>query len=919
MTLGSKRFHAGDRELTPFRSFLCDGTTMWIKDKAGHYVTYDPATDARAKGEPAWFADYRRPGWEVTAILLPAPTGLSSSPLGLANGTVGLRWRHTSEWEDRMDWEYERIDGVRATLTREVFALINYPGDATPRAIDTERADGPRFLGGDGCGIELLSASSDRMCVVNEDAWAARGWGDVLVPPASFWDFLTPRDPAGSAALRAITDDQARELLTAARREIEAGQSAPRSLPETEAAVRRVMPDITDPKLVAGIAGIAERAAELAKQVAEIAEARSAEHADPSGQGLLGEAAQLRKLAKALAAGKERTIEDCEVDPREWLVDVRARVALSLSPIVEDAQRRKARDMLQALSGTIFADDLSRMRILDLEEPADWDNDIEWGTVQIQKHEGSVYAIDANSDWAIELSTDGTFRVPPVAGTPYMWNIDKATPLTRGVGTTWADRFLELPDEPLPWDPAIGLRLAEAAGLGVPEAVLLWINVRGMSTWSRDFLGKAKRELLGGLKVNEVDAAKTTFAELDGDAMLALFSAAVPDDPALLRTPLAPGGLVERLGAAWKAKYGKRAKIPQDLIAGAKKDLELGSSLGKLLPAFAGAADDAWFLKPDLRPLHELGGWRDQDGLTNDAAGELVALVSWLFHARPVGCPIRAGIAEVVDRLSAVIDDPRLVWPFDHLYIDHEQPKEVARAQQILDAIGGEPVAMPDDGTEKATGGRDDGICVVAAYPTSVYGGFRPARLDAKTRSRIDQLAKLLNDPELDNTDGFEAVRHAECLRSSGFRAFAARVRETPVASGRYECHPLDSTPKLVMRVASDEHLSEAAASLFLQTLALAEPTQARVCAWNGWKPKQYKDAAAELVKKKLVIEGKRERAGRTVFLKGGYSKGRGKNLPMEEWKQPFYQTIDRHLPAEPCHLLFARAYQRFAGGDRPK
>jgi hypothetical protein len=57
-------------------------------------------------------------------------------------------------------------------------------------------------------------------------------------------------------------------------------------------------------------------------------------------------------------------------------------------------------------------------------------------------------------------------------------------------------------------------------------------------------------------------------------------------------------------------------------------------------------------------------------------------------------------------------------------------------------------------------------------------------------------------------------------------------------------------------------------------------------------------------------------RAGRTIFLKGGYSKGTGKNLPMEEWKQSFYAGLSRHVITEPAHALFARAYKRITDGD---
>src|SRR5262249_31904789 len=135
---------------------------------------------------------------------------------------------------------------------------------------------------------------------------------------------------------------------------------------------------------------------------------------------------------------------------------------------------------------------------------------------------------------------------------------------------------------------------------------------------------------------------------------------------------------------------------------------------------------------------------------------------------------------------------------------------------------------------------------------------------------------------------------------------------------GGYEANPMASVPKLVGKVAKEFTISEDAAALYLQTLALPEPTQARVQLWNGWKPKQYQTAAAELAKKKLVTEGKRARFGRSIFVRGGDTKGEGKNLRIEEWKQPFFKVIHRQLPTEPCHLLFARAWKRVEDGDKP-
>ncbi|HEU0034407.1 MAG TPA: hypothetical protein VFQ53_27480 [Kofleriaceae bacterium] len=911
VTLGGKLFRAGDTELSEATDFLCDGRQMWVEHNDKYYA-FDPVTGKRGEpSEPAFVSEFRREGWNVSAILLPAPVGLAGSPLGMRDGLLGLRTRSTKDYDDDRPNELERIDGVPWKASRRVLGLVSFPGTDKPRPIDSDNVNNPRFLGGDGEGIEVLSDDNDIMFEVNQEDWAARGWGDLLVPPAAFWDYLTPRDPEGSAALRGISDDAAREILEAAKRDVASGgDKSGRPMPQAEAAIRRLLA-IGNDRIVRGVAGFAEHAAELARQVDELAASRSKENADPGGTGLLGEAAQLRKLATALAAGRPTKIKDFELDPRQWLRNARARAALSLSPIADADDRRKARDLVQALSGTIFADDMSRMRVFDIEEPDDYDDPNEWDTLVIERIENSVFAIHASSNWAIEVSSDGVWR------TPAPWKIgDDEVKLGKGIGTAWADRFLELPDAPIAWDPEIAVKLAARAELSVQEATLLWINSAGMSTWNRDWLGKKNRELLG-LKLGEADAAQTTFKELDGDKILELFENAMPDDPLLLATPLAPGGLVERLGDAWKAKFGKRAKIPQDLIAAAKKDLDLSDELGWLLPAFAGGLDDATWLRPDLRPLHQLGGWSKEKKLDNEVLIQAATMIAWLFVARPVGCPIRAGIPGVVEKLREALGHPDLVWPLEDMWVDDDDKKEVARQQGIVLAVGGKPVEMPKDGDEECIAARDDGTCVVAAYKSQTYVGFRPAKLDAKSRKRVEQLAKLVFDEDIGG-DPLAKLKGLELVRSDAFGAFADRVRETPVMDGSYEANPLVSAPKLVAKVAKNHGLSDDAAALYLQTLALAEPTQARVQLWNGWKPKQYAVAAAELAKKKLVVEGKRERAGRSIFVKGGYSKGEGKNLPMEEWKQPFYDVLPRHLPAEPCHLLFARAYKRVEDGDKP-
>ena len=917
VTLGDKAFRAGDEPTGALR-YAATQTEIWQPDGKG-WKAFDPVTGKKtgAAAPPFLGAWDKREGWSVqpdSCVLFPVPDGLASSPLGLRDGLLGLRLRQRDpsdpeDWRDQPN-EVERIDGVKWTGTVTPFALLAMPGDELPRPLTTSEASNKRFPTGKGPGTTIWAPSGHvSLANVNDDIWGARGWGDVHVPPGAFWDFLTPRDPAGSAALRAITPVAASAILDAAKVEVAAGgELGKRALPLTEAAVRAVRPTVTDAKLIRGIAGIAEYAAELANRLAIIAAERAKEHADPTGQVLDGDAALVRKLAIALGAGRVAKLADFDLELTRWLVYPRAAAALSLSPLATDDERRKARDIVRALAGTILADDLSRMRLLEIEYD-DYDDDEDWNTLVIRSQEASVFAIHTSADWALELSTDGVFRVPA----PF--KIRKETRLGKGIGTRWADAFGEIEDK-VAWDPAIAQRIAERADMSLAEATLLFLGAPDRDGYGKDFLGKQRREIVG-LKVGDADTARTIFRDLDDTKLYGLIAAAVPDAPHLLATPLAPGGFADRLADAWKSKLGTRVKVPPELIALAKKELATDDDLGKILAALSGD-DDVWFLKPDLRSYPELGGWGDS-GLHATKARELATFLGWLFLQRPVGCPIRAGIPRVIDKLRAVVDDPRTIWKLDDLYLADDSAKGKARRQALVDLVGGKPFELPSDADDPVKVSRDDGACIVVLYESNATAGFRPAKLGGRTGDKIMQLAKLMvDDDDAYGTSPLADVQAAQLLKSAGFAAIAERVAKTDVPEGRYEANPLDSAPRLVAKVQKDLALSEDAAVLYLQTLALAEPTQAKVTLWNGWKPKQYQAAASELVKKKLVTEGKRERAGRSIFVKGGYSKGTGKNLPMEEWKQPFYEVLERHVVTEPAHALFARAYKRIEDGDKP-
>ena len=138
---------------------------------------------------------------------------------------------------------------------------------------------------------------------------------------------------------------------------------------------------------------------------------------------------------------------------------------------------------------------------------------------------------------------------------------------------------------------------------------------------------------------------------------------------------------------------------------------------------------------------------------------------------------------------------------------------------------------------------------------------------------------------------------------------------------------PRVSAPVVVAEVCRELGLSELAAVYFLQLLALVDPTDTNVKAWNGWKKKQLDEARAELVARDLVVEGKRTGAGRTVFLPGAWWEARSGTIPVEAWKSNFYliryrerceSTVRWCPPTEPFDQLFQTVWGRWLSGDRP-
>lgn len=903
VTVGHLPVRAGDHKIEDDgRDYDHDGQTFFQLHWDGEgraYYEWDPLTNKKGrKSRPTFFEQYLEEGKELvedSCSIHAAPAGLTQSLLGIKDGLLGLRTRKKGEV-----FESERIDGVKWSGEHvSPDALVFFPGDDRPRPLDSAEANDKRWLGGEIVAVDLHGPDGQRLACLNEDEWASKGWGKVPVPPLEMWHFLSYRDEAASKKLRSI--DRVDELMI-------------EDASKREAAVRAR--GFENEKLVRGISGVVEQAINLKKRLATFVDDRSkeaAERAPVAGGGEKAEA--IRKLSDALSRNKPIVIADFPDELKSWLVGGRGKATRARMPFPESSERDEAKEMMAALAGTIFEESLANMRLAELEDDRedddsdDDDDDIEWGSLQVETLGASVIGIDRGSDWMIERSSDGQFRIPK----GHKVTSDKR--LERGPGANFIRAWLALEDKVAPWDPAVADRLAEKTGLSRAEAVLLAAGLPNIGDYSRDFLGKERREQLN-LKVTEADPARGTFRELDGDDLDQIFAVAIGDDPASVLTPLVPDAsgtcFADRLGDAWTAKYGRRVEMPAELLEAAQKDLDLGRDLHRTLSALY-APESVNNVQVSDRRLSDVINGRPtgHQAFDHDLGKRLMLTIAWVSYATPVGEAVRAKIPELYAKMRKTLEDPKHLWPLGTKY---SEKKERVDLFEVLKSIGGDKVDLGEHDGDKCDDARDDGALVASIHGETLIAGFRPAKVKRWDAPSFVAVRKAIGE---DDQDSFEVAR---ALLSDTFAALVARIAETKVEKGQFEANPLHSAQKTVNAVKKELGISEDAAALYLQLLALAEPTDRNIRRFNGWTPKQHQTAQAELVKKKLVSEGKRERAGREVFLPGGWGKGGGKDLPMEDWKKPFYAAnIGRNLPTEPMHALFARAWKRVESGDGPK
>ncbi|MFC9628714.1 hypothetical protein ACFTY8_05355 [Streptomyces mirabilis] len=937
---GGRPVHAGDTTFAEqHREIASDGISYWVLHE-NRWHEYDPASAKRGRmSVPAFFdsalAD-ARPGIVLTQTdcrLLPVQPGLEGSPFGSKDGLLG--WWVTHD-QNSGAWTACSVDGNRSPATTKGVPAppLRLPGGAVLHPVQT---------GWNRTTVELCDRDGLSLARVQlGDRGSAHAAGTRFLPPLWYWHALRPRDEHGSAALRAVTDADATALLAAVRD----GES-PRE------AVARLLPAVTDERLVLGVAGLVEEAARCAKRIATLGEqAERAERPVAAPQDeeevrhaydhVLREALreftapghfygyygneqhattavdQLRALRSLLAPGTPPSKFPFVGTGVAWLsltgpgtAAAALRAAAPTTPEGRRAGLLEFLDVVLSVGDGVLVDPRGRLRVVQLkasrsERPERVGEVLAAGDRRLLIL--SCQKVDAGDAYwnAVEYDPAGEFG--PWEGFALVESEIRGTPGDEALAPA-VRRLVALVRErgPLPYRPEQAREFAERVGVSAVAGALLLLGLPGLNSYGKDGLLPAEHLQPLGAKSAEAQAARTALGELSIAARQLFTAALIPTDPGRMERLWTDGFDLEPVVRIWIERRGQRRAAPPELIA--RMVSEAGP--GRMLDAV---------LNPQARP--ELNGRTEQrmggNGLepldaqalfTGSTLAAYVGMLRWLAYRLPYGDPLRATLPETLRMLRERLTDPGLLLDLGVTW-GHDGNTVSTRVRETF--------GLPAQGGGDAEGLLRAGPAIVLAPMRhrsewdTVW--LRPSAVlpEAGEEGGPDHPAlKLLAALSRDSGQ----LQSLRTLLSEEFTALV--TADGPPGAAQ---HPAHSVPELVAEAAQRCGLSEDAAGLYLMLLALPDPTDRNQAAWTGWKPARLKRARAELATTGLVVEAKRSRAGRAQFLPGGWLEHKAPRLPVESWKAPLLPETAHGfvVPDRPVPELFARAWRRVVEGDAP-
>jgi hypothetical protein len=948
---GGRALRAGDRTYAGINGAISDHDTVWIREWAGtewKLREVDPSTGEKGRTSlPAFFEGWSRDGMKLelgSSWIARLPEGFDS-PFGMKDGLSGLRVRirdPRSPHASGAPWrEMETIDG--RTAADQSIGLLKIPGDDRSRGVTAEHR---LAVGGYRLVHQLLDPESGRPASDDETTGNRGHLAPMARLPLSFWHAFRPRDADGSAALRAIDAELLRPLVEArATKRSDASTVSKADLP----ALRARVDGLADDRLALGVLRAIDRAADQSRALDTLRVARDPKNAAPAVttagisttaakealRPLLGNVwAQESSLSAQIFAvseffgREERKPDDSEelgltaVDWPQLVGRLGAVAYLAASPATSAEHRKTLHAILDAFAHTVFVDRPSRFRSM----YATWPG----STARAFEHGGNDYWVrtatyDPNDAhrFVLEHAASGAFVLPSAAA------ILREHRAKDGWGS--AADIAAFDRTPWAWSETAVEIVVNETGLTRAEAALLLAGFPNFELYGASFLDKDVREAMG-LKAAEANAARN-----------ALSAVPLPDRIELLAAAWTPGGpdtIAPRLAKVWVETRGRRAPIPEELLVLAGKEIGPTPKPSEVLAALA-APDDA-------------AAFGDDAAYRAIVVSGLAIYVPWLHATLAAGDPIAKNLPRAAERTLARLRSESLLVELATAYF-YDATWQSTR-DQFVETIGGKQI----DAEGKVF---DEGRVLATVRERGVTIEVRPARI----RSREDWawVRNLLASAH----GGRHLVDRLELIASDGWAAMA----NATLADGAFHADPRASSPELVDEARKAHDLSEDAAALYLQTLAILAPTAKLVQRWNGWTSARYTKAAKELAAREHVIEAKRERAQRAFFLPGGWEALGAPNPPFETWKaaawgaarelvieakreraqrafflpggwealgapNPPFETwkaaawgaardangnmqpaLGRFVPLRPLRELFAQAWERVERGDVPK
>ncbi|MEV0784433.1 hypothetical protein AB0I52_15955 [Streptomyces sp. NPDC050423] len=981
---GGKALHAGDTSLPPQRAVISDGTGHWREGHQGTqrvWLEYDPAGGTHGRASlPAFLRSGVRDGTRLLTEhcqVLPLQPGLESTPFG-TDGTVLGRWVRSTATEPgtAAPADGHRIvagtpDGQTVTLPHPLpgggfpvpLGALTLPGGSRPLVALYHRSVAAYPADTDGVGGCLWSVTTD-------SSGGNDAAGTPYVPPVAYWHALRPRDERGSAALRSLTDSRAGELFeevaAAVARHLEAFRAVkeytgPSSRQVSEEAVARVLPEVSDARLLAGVTAVLRDAVDRAAAAARYLEPpRPAQPATPRDtarvQGMFfehepehGDDTTLQTASAWSSermrggwwgAGKRWTVirqilavnhvlggepafgppitskvpftpadgwqRDEYTVPSEaltWtsLLDNLPELAYRAASATTSPEHRSGLLVfLETLAAGPLADPAGTVRRVELVEPFGAGTAgpgrpetvdrlgqvLRRGarTVVVLANRGRNFRSEAERWLALDHDPTGAFG--PVPG----FTLDHEHVHRHGIARDRLTRLTALVREqgPAPWRPEAAEAFDTATGIGPLQSVALL-------SAAVDEPGADALALLG-VKTRAFEAAQGRLDALPHDDRHALLQALLPADPAALWST---GPDVAAAAEVWQKRLASLVRVPEAL------DLDLSGTTPGAVDLLLNPGSRTWLAhgtdvedgtgRPALRRV----------GARGAVSAALTALRT-LAYTLPYGHPLRAHLPTGLAALRGRLADPGLVLD---LGLDRTESGgsigPVIRAAHGLPESGG---AGPDGLVRAGTA-----LLLAPSHGDSEKLLIRPAGLAGP------------DDPAyglVEGTVGGYGTVDLLALRALlGEETDALASAGAPDGSPHHPAQdPTRAVPDLVAEAVDALGLSADAAALYLMLLALPDPTDRNCVRWTEWKPARVKKARAELAATGLVVEAKRSRAGRTLFLPCGWLERGAPGLPLETWKERLYPVAGsaRTLPHLPVPALFAAAWARVRGGDAP-